>query len=162
MAQTHNHDICGLVRRIDRFMFELHKSVSSNTSKVNSYDTERLQSYLDAMSFYLDWVQGQPQLDLPESAPTLYELADPHDLQDVESEDINDLLRLLKLVRIELVDSQSSRDPAGLNQFDERRARDLIAKCNAFLSGYLAQTNPIDLPESSPKAASSGQGRTGI
>lgn len=160
--ETYNHDICGLVRRLDRFAFELHKSVSSGTSQVNQFDQERLAKYLGAAVTYHDWMLSQPQLDLPESHPTLYTIDDDPGLAEVENESINDLLRLIKVTRIELVDSQSSRDPASLNPYDSKRFLALIAKCQAFLDNFIAVVTPLDMPESSPKRATSGPGRTGV
>lgn len=157
-----NHDVVGLHSRINRFLEELIKSVSSSTSQVNVFDQERLKSYLGAILIYHDWVVGQPALDLPETHPREYALEASPVVPDVENENINDLVRLLVLAREELVNSQSARDPANLNKFDSARLLAVVAKAQAFLTEYIQKATPLDLPESSPQAVVSGSGRTGV
>ena len=159
---VNNHDVAGLSARINRFIVEFHKSVSSGTSQVNPFDQERLSSYLDAIDTYHGWVIDQPQLDLPETHPRPISLEDNPVVSDVENENVNDVIRLLGISRDELVNSQSARDAAGLNKYDSARLTALIAKLRAFLSAYISTTTPLDLPESSPQAAQSGAGRKGI
>lgn len=167
MAETstvviNNHDIAGLNSRINRFIEELVKSVSSGTSQVNMFDQKRLVSYLDAVDTYHNWVISQPNLDLPETHPRAINLTQAVFTQTVENDSINDLVRLFTIARDELVNSQSARDAAGLNKFDSERFRNVVLKCRKFLSDYIVPTNPLDLPESSPAVAQSGAGRTGI
>lgn len=159
---VYNHDICGLHRRMNRFIEELVKSVSSSTSQVNSFDISRLQSYLGALRAYRDWVVAQPQLDLPESHPKQHELLADPEVPQLENESIGDVIRMMELAREELVNSQSARDPAGLNQFDLSRLTAVIDKIDAFLTSYVNVATPLDLPESSPQAALSGPGRKGV
>jgi len=159
---VNNHDIAGIHARINRFIEELIKSVSSGTSQVSSFDQTRLASYLDAMDTYHEWVTSQPHLDLPETHPRPIVLgANPVNV-DVENESVNDAVRILSIARDELVNSQSARDAAGLNRFDSARFAAVIQKVRAFLNTYITTTDPLDLPESSPAAAQSGAGRTGI
>lgn len=157
-----NHDIAGVNSRINRFIEELVKSVSSGTSQVNTFDQKRLTSYLDAIDTYHNWVVSQPNLDLPETHPRAIQLSQAAFTQTVENDSINDLVRILTIARDELVNSQSARDAAGLNKFDSERFRNVVMKCRKFLSDYIVQTNPLDFPESSPAVAQSGAGRTGI
>ena len=162
MAKVNNHDIVGLYNRINRFIVELIKSVSSATSQVNEFDQARLASYLTAVDTYHSWVIGQPHLDLPETAPRDYELEVEPETPETENENVNDLVRLLVLARDELTNSQSARDPANLNKFDSGRLTALIAKSRAFLTDYIVPITPLDLPESSPQEASTGPGLTGV
>jgi len=165
MAQgqvVNNHDVAGIHTRINRFIEELYKSVSSGTSQVNAFDQTRLNSYLDGITTYVDWVVGQPQLDLPETHPRPIQLEPNPQVADIENESVNDVLRLLSIARDEIVNSQSARDPSSLNKFDEARLRSVVAKIKAFLTTYIQVTTPLDLPESSPQASESGPGRTGI
>lgn len=159
---VNNHDVVGVVKRLDRYCLELHKSVSSAGSELNPFDTERLQSYLDSLVSYIAWVTGQPQLDLPESSPKDHTVADPMAFPDVENEGTNDCLRLLGLCRTELTNSQSARDAAGLKAHDKKRILSVVAKVQALLTDHISAQDALDLPESSPQAASSGSGRTGI
>lgn len=159
---TYNHDISGFHRRINRFIVELLKSVSSSGSQVNTFDQARLITYITALRAYQTWVNGQPQLDLPDTHPRSYNLDDNPEVPDLENESIVDLIRILQLARDELVRSQSSRNAAGLMPFDSVRFSALIDKADNFLSEYVSQVTPLDLPESSPQTTMTGAGQTGI
>jgi len=160
--EVNNHDIAGLHARINRFIEEVHKSVSSGTSQVNKFDQDRLATYLNAIDTYHAWVIGQPQLDLPETHPQSIELEANPATPDAENENANDVIRLLAITRDELVNSQSARDAAGLNKYDSARLTAVISKVRAFLNDYISKVTPLDLPESSPQSAQTGPGRTGI
>ncbi len=162
MATVLNHDIAGLCRRINRFIVELHLSVSSGVHEVNEFDQARLQHYLAAARAYRDWVVGQPHLDLPETHPRPIEIGPDPDVSAVENESVRDVINLMELCRDELVNSQSARYPAGLIKFDDARAMSIIEKCQKFLDEYIAKVQPIDMPESSPSQPMSGPGATGI
>ncbi len=162
MSTVNNHDIAGLHARINRFIVELFKSVSSGTSQVSAFDQERLSTYLDSIDGYHAWVIGQPQLDLPETHPRPIELEANAVVGDVENESVNDVIRLMQITRDELVNSQSARDGSSLNKFDSGRLTAVVEKVRKFLETYIAKITPLDLPESSPQAEQSGSGRTGI
>lgn len=159
---TYNHDISGLYRRFNRFIMELHYSVSSGGSQVNRFDQERLMTYIDAIRAYQGWIVGQPQLDLPETHPKEYPLNPTPEVQDLENESIVDFIRLLEVARDEIVSSQSSRDAAGLKIFDNARLTANIDKVEAFLNQYVQEVTPLDLPETSPQTSMSGPGHTGV
>ena len=162
MAKVLNHDIVGLYNRINRFLEEIHKSSSSLVSEYNEFDMIRSKSYLTAIDRYHDWVVAQPQLDLPETSPKEYELLPPPEVGRVENESVNDLLRIFTLTRDSLINAQSARKPAGLESFDSARLRAITSKARKLLEDYVEPITPLDLPESSPQAPSSGAGRTGI
>ncbi len=159
---VYNHDIAGLQSRINRFIEELTKGVSSGTSQVNQFDQERLETYLNAVDIYHNWVIAQPLLDLPETHPREIELEDNPAVVDVENESVNDIIRIMEIARDELVNSQSARDACCLNRFDSSRLRTIIEKVRKFLHDYIQQATPLDLPESSPQAGMSGPGRGGV
>jgi site-specific recombinase XerC len=157
-----NHDVAGLQRRINRFIYEMIKSVSNAGSLMNEFDQTRLATYLVAIRAYIGWVVSQPQLDLPETSPREYVL-DPNPTYDmVENESIVDVVRMLELTRDEVVNSQSARNSSGLNKFDTARMLAVVDKVEAFLKNYIQTITPLDLPESSPMRAQSGPGRTGV
>ena len=162
MASVNNHDIVGLYNRINRFLDEIHKSSSSAVSEYNEFDMTRSKSYLEAIDTYHDWVIAQPQLDLPETSPKTYELLAVPSITRVENESINDFVRIFTLTRDSLVNSQSARMPAGLMSYDSVRLRAITSKARNLLQDYVEPITPLDLPESSPQAPSSGAGRTGI
>jgi hypothetical protein len=160
--QTYNHDIVGLYNRINRFIREAMKQQSSNVSQINAFDQTRLKSYLSAIRFYHDHVQGAPDLDLPETSPRLYELRDLPEVVDMENESLADICRLLELGRDELTMSQSARIGSKLISFDSVRLLQIVGKCENFMSAYVANATPLDLPESSPRAPITGPGNQGI
>lgn len=162
--ETYNHDVSGIVHRIKRFQFELYKSVSSGGAFVNQFDQERWAKYLDAVDVYVNHVVGQPQVDLPESHPRkiAIDLMPDEEIVTVENESIRDVVYYLQLAMIECCNSQSSRMGAGLLSFDEARVRSIIEKSRRLLNDYVAQVQPLDLPESSPTRSMSGSGKTGV
>lgn len=162
--ETYNHDVAGVMHRIKRFQYELYKSVSSGGAFVNSFDQARWAVYLDAVDTYLNHVMAQPQLDLPESHPRkiMLSLVPDEEIMAVENESIRDVLYLLQLMMVEACNSQSSRMGAGLLPFDNNRVRALNEKARRLLIDYVAQVQPLDLPESSPSRALSGSGKSGV
>lgn len=56
MTTVNNHDVAGLHARINRFIEEFHKSVSSGTSQVNHFDQTRMATYLDSIDIYHSWL----------------------------------------------------------------------------------------------------------
>ncbi len=162
MATVLNHDIAGLCRRLNHFIVELQKSVSSGVAFMNEFDQERLQAALGSVRAYRDWVITQPQLDLPKTHPREIELGENPASPDVENEAIRDLVYLMELCRDELVNSQSARMPAGFIAFDDKRAMSIMDKCQKFLDDYIKNVLPLDLPESQPSKPLAGAGAQGI
>lgn len=159
---TLNHDLVGMWKRLNRFIDEAQNCQSSNTSALIPADVNRFASYLSAMRFYHDHVVASPGLDLPEINPKSYELNAPPVEKEIENESVSDWCRLMGICRDELLHSQSSRISSGLIKFDSVRFLAIISKLELFMSDYIAKATPIDLPETSPRAKISGQGRTGI
>jgi hypothetical protein len=162
VTQTYNQDVVGLTERIDDFTYEMMKSQSSNVHDVSEFDQERLLAYINAVNVYMDWIEGQPQLDLPETSPKLYPLPAPPELLDIENSAVKDVVRLWTTMRGELVSSQSARRATGLLSFDSKRIRAVVNKLSAFLTDYISKVQPIDMPESSPEAPVTGPGRIGV
>ena len=69
---------------------------------------------------------------------------------------------MMEVTRDELVNSQSARNPSGLNKFDSSRLSSIVAKIRAFMVDYVATIVPLDMPDSSPKEDPSGAGKKGI
>lgn len=161
-VKVYNHDIAGLYNRLNRFMEEIYKSVSSSGSQMNTFDQDRLAKYLAAITAYMGWIVSQPQLDLPETHPREIMLKAGPVITDVENESVNDVLRMICIARDELVNSQSARVPAGLIKFDSSRLTAMVTKVEAFLKTYIQIIDPLDLPESSPAVGMSGSGKVGV
>lgn len=164
MAETkmvYNHDIYGIVRRVDRFRAELTHAVSAGVHHFRAADLERFKKYSEALTTYVDWVVAQPQLDLPESHPQPVQVEPAPEMPNPENESIEDLVYMLDILRIELVNSQSARLPQGMISFDEDRMRAMIEKYNRMITDYIEVILPLDMPESSPKDALAPKGKLG-
>ena len=159
---TFNTDVFGIARRINRFIEELARSVSSNVSGTNSFDVARAKTYVGAMRSYAAWVISQPELDLPETAPRSIALPASPVIPAMENDSILDLATLFELARDEIVGSQSSRLGAGLMAADLRRLTALLDKADAFIVDYITAVDPLDVPESSPLQGMTGPGRGGV
>ena len=162
MADTLNTDVVGINERIRRFMTEVMKSASSNSSQVKDADLGRLKSYLSSLRSYLDHVAKEPELDLPETNPKVYTLKDLPPMLEIENESLADCCRLLELAREELVNSQTARLASGIIHFDKERQVKIIEKCERFIKDYIEVVTPLDLPESSPMDPITPKGHLGI
>ena len=162
MATVRNDDVAYINDKLCRFAGEVYKSQAADVSGFNPFDQQRLNQYLDSVDAATSYVVAQPQLDLPESSPQDVPTADFPQVTDTENDEVDQVLRMLKRSHVELVNSQSARNAAGLIGFDESRLRALVQKCRNFLNDYIASQTPQDLPETSPQSATAGAGRTGI
>jgi len=158
---TYNHDIKTMCSYLDRVIKELVHSVSSGVSEVNEFDMERVLSYLGKLRSFHAWVVAQPQLDIPETDPDAQEIPEAEAIPALENEAIANIIRLLQVSRKELLNAQSARKPCGMISFDSRRLLAILSKTESFVNDFIKNETPIDLPESSPKAAKVGAGNTG-
>jgi len=163
MPLTKNLDVVGLISRSRRFKKEWQLSASANGSYLNTADANRLRSYLDSLLAYIKFFQAEPELDVPEyHGAREFDLGSVGESIPVESESVNDLMKLWDMFEIELASCQSSRRSFRLISHDEKRTIDILDRMRRFLEDYMVQVLPLDLPESSPMAASVPDGRTGI
>ena len=162
MAEVKNSDIVGIYDRMNRFIIEVEKAASADVSDMVLFDQERLASYLDAVDRLHAWVIAEPQLDTTESTSLTYTLEPPPEVVNVENESINDVIRMLVRARTDLINSQSARKPSGLDPADSKRLTAFIEKVRSFLQDYIAETVPLDLPQSSPMESRTGPGQRGI
>lgn len=160
--KVYNHDIANLVRRMRRFREELIKSVSSGTSEYSEHDLARLNSYLEAIRRFKNWMMTQPVLDLPETSPQELELEEFSLDQNVENDDVAMLKKLFALSEEELVNSQSARRSTSLISHDSIRFDSYVQKMQDFVDNFIVPVSPLDLPESSPSTVMTGQGRKGV
>jgi len=146
----YNMNIAGFANRINRFMQELIHSQSANTNDYNAHDVTRTQEYLSALSSFIDWVVGQPVLDLPKTTPQEIEIGEMTELQQVQNEMITDMVYYFQTLRDEALMAQSVRQSTGFMQQDEQRFRSVITAMTQYIENYVAAHNPMDMPESSP------------
>lgn len=159
---VYNLDVTYVNDKLCRYAYEVMKSVSSGLAATNSFDQARLDKYFNDVDAAVAYVTKQPQLDLPESHPTLHAIEAYPEIPNMESDEMDHVARLLKSARTELVNSQSARMGAGFLPFDAGRVTSLVAKARQFLQEYIAKQQPMDLPESSPQQPMTGAGRGGV
>ena len=145
-----NHDIMGLVRRINRFIIELAESQSAGGSLIRAADLVRLKSFMDSLGFYKAWVIAQPELDLPETHPEEMPIPELPGAVPSENESLRDVVVMYAKMRDELIASQSAQVSTGLSRADAKRFDDIHTKIGQFITEYIEKTNPMDLPESTP------------
>jgi hypothetical protein len=163
MAEVLNDDVVGLYKRLNRFIEELFKSQSANVTDMNVHDQNRLQSYLNSVTAYLDWIVSSDQpMDYPETHPKVTVLEEPPVVPDIENPIVVDLVKLFIRARDEMTNSQSARYSTGLIVHDEQRVRAVVQRAQDYLDNYIKAVVPIDQPESTPKQTDTGSGRTGI
>lgn len=159
---VYNLDVTYINDKLCRYAGEVIKCVSANLAFVNEFDMERMLKYLGDVDTAILYVTSQPQLDMPESHPTLHPIEAFPEVPDMESDELDHVARILKTTRTELVNSQSARMGAGLLPFDSRRVTALVAKSRQWLMEYVGVRLPMDLPETSPQEAMTGSGRGGV
>jgi|OpeIllAssembly_1097287.scaffolds.fasta_scaffold17393_4 hypothetical protein len=160
-ATTFNIDVHSVVRRYNRLLFEVSKAQSSGVSFTNPFDVNRLLSYIGSMRNFQSWIVSQPLLDCPETGPTEMDLPENPKMPMLENESMMDVINLIEIARDEISNSQSARMPTNLIKFDYDRQQSYLAKVEQLLT-YIAASEPLDLPESSPMADVTGPGRMGV
>lgn len=160
-ASTYNTDIHSIVRRYNRMLVEIQRSQSSGVSFVNPFDVARVRSYVAAMQNYQAFIVSQPLLDCPETGPTELALPENPKMPMIENESAFDAIQLIEIARDEISNSQSSRMPTNLLAFDYDRQKSYLEKIGKLLD-YVAASEPLDLPESSPMQVVSGPGNLGV
>lgn len=154
-----NMDIAGLVRRIRRFKQEIHKCNSAGLMFVTEKDFSRIESYLNALNTFFDWMVSQPMQDFVKWHPTDIDLGVAPVLSMIENEALWDLLVMFEGLETEVGLSQSAGMHTSIMEPDENRFREITEKMSNFLGDYISQIQPLDTPESSPKAQLAGKGR---
>lgn len=159
---SYNLDITYVNNKLCRYAGEVIKSVSSSVAHVNEFDMARALKYLGDLDAAVAYVLAQPQLDMPESHPTAHPLEPMPVMPDMENDELDHVVRLLNAARLELINSQSSRMAAGLLPFDANRVTSLVAKNRQWLTTYVQERSPMDLPETSPQEPMTGSGKGGV
>jgi hypothetical protein len=159
---VYNLDVTYVNDKLCRYAFEVVKSVSSALAATTEFDMKRMYAYLDDIDTAVAYVKAQPQLDLPESHPTMHDIEKFPEIPNMESDEMDHVARLLRSARTELINSQSARMGAGFLPFDAARVTALVAKTRQWLTDYVAKRTPMDLPESSPQQPMTGHGQGGV
>lgn len=160
-TSTYNIDVHSIVRRYNRILEEIARSQSSGVSFTNPFDVNRIASYVIAMRNFQNFVVAQPLLDCPETGPTEIALPENPRMPVLENESMMDVINLVEIARDEVANSQSARMPTNLLKFDKDRQDSYLGKIEQLMM-YIASSEPLDLPESSPMQDVTGSGRQGV
>lgn len=158
-AVTYNMDVLIIVRLLNRFIEEVSHSQSAGTTQATAADIARLTSYTVATRTYATHAINQPVLDLPETHPKTIDLPSLSEIPEMENDAFFAAAMLLETARDEIIKSASTRLSTNLITFDSARLFSILDKCDALVTGYIQTATPIDLPESSPRAAMPPAGR---
>lgn len=159
---SYNLDVVYINDKICRYAGEVIKAVSANLAHVNTFDMARALKYLDDLDAAVTYVLAQPQLDMPETHPRERKLQAFPEVPNMENDELDHVVRLLESARLEVVNSQSSRMAAGLLPFDASRVSALVEKNRQWLTTFVQQRSPMDLPETSPQQLITGDGVGGV
>lgn len=150
-----NRDVAGLVERIDEVIYEISKSQSEGLSNLRVADRIRLDAYNGRLERYVAWLTSEPEVDAPESHPaetSVTYISEGED-DDCENKELRDLLRMYRVLMTEMSCSASGRMPNGLSRHDKGRFDAHLKKIRSFLTNFVDEELPADLPESSPSSA---------
>lgn len=158
---TCNVEVWWYAARINRFIIELQKSQSSNINGAISFDMTRTRSYIAAQIKALETIASMPNVDLPETGPTLLPLPAPPTILYTENDTVNLLVQWLEISRDELTNSASARRPCGIEKFDFDRALSYLNRMGKVCD-YQGSVDPLDLPESTPREDVTPAGELGV
>lgn len=162
LQNTYNIDINSISNRICRFTEEIQGFQSGNGGEMHPEDLIRLKSYLTGIRTFVTTVQQLERMDYVETNADLEPLRAMPSKVDMENESMNDINVLLRRAHSELTHSASSRQSSKLNKYDEKRLMTSIARAEALIKDYIEVVTPLDMPNSSPRTAAVGEGKTGI
>jgi hypothetical protein len=159
---TKNIHVPELYHMIVRFLVEMQLSQSANTSINNDFDLARYKTYFNALRVKIGVMKHPSFLDLPETDPFTFELRPLPAIKDVENEVVAQLSLFMRAMALELTRSQTARNSSGIVSFDRTRQLALVSECETYLTDYAMKVQPLDLPETSPRAPLQGPGLDGL
>ena len=154
VKEVANHDIAGIAERLDEIIYELLKAQSAGLTDVRDFDRTRIDEYMQLLQRYADWVVSVPNLDLPETHPRMHPInyiSEELNI-DIENKALRDVVRMLQALITEMTSAQSAAAASGLTTHDKRRFDQVMEKVRNFMTDYVDQTHPIDMPESAPSS----------
>jgi hypothetical protein len=162
IISTRNLDVASLIRRLDRTLVEITKSQSSGVSGTLPFDFTRLEEAIKMLKSFKAFAEGLPFMDTPETTPIIINVDCYGTIPPIENDSAWDMAQIVDTMMQELAGSQSSNIGNGfLPPHDGKRFDDYVARLEKLIA-HSKGTEPVDYPESSPRAVSTGPGVTGI
>ena len=147
---TFNVGIMGIDSRIFRMTQEMTKNISSRVTGFSEDDKQRIDSYYEELVTFVGLV-GNSISDF--HGLIQWPLSDIREVQTpVENETVNAALSYLWGADYNLRISQSARLNDGILETDQKDLLDAIAKSKALIDAFYTSYNPMDLPQSAPRA----------
>ena len=158
-----NQDVAGLVERVDEVIYEVSRSQSATVTDMRDFDRVRIDEYNAMLKRYATWISEAPNVDRPETHPRQYPIKYISESVnvDVENKSLRDLMRSYQALISEMSNSQSAKMGNGLTTHDKRRFDLEMTKIENFLTQYVDETQPLDMPESAPSSEAVEPGLTG-
>lgn len=149
VTSVNNLDIAGLIRRIDRIIYEFHHCSSASSSGVRKKDRERFDSWIELLTSYKDDAQGREEMDTPKSHTREYplEYVSNESRTGLKNQAIVDIIYMLENMITDLAHSDSAGDPNRLSEHDEQRFNEAIEGIEGFLANHVDEHTPSDMPE---------------
>jgi hypothetical protein len=147
-----NMDVVGIVERIDRIIYELMESESSNLNSLEDEDMTRVTEYNSSLRTYASVVNSSTRLDLPHSYPSMYDIkyvTKGVDYAGTKNRIIRDLVRLYSNAMVHWSRSESADKSNKFYEKDYVRFLKIMDRIDGYLTAYVAEATPLDLPESS-------------
>ena len=172
VKSMNNSNMVGLVERIDESLVEMLLSTSASVNVFREADQLRINSYFTAWEKLVAFMASDPELDSPQTSPQKIPVVFKSNLdaiidedgesqpivQDPENKALRDLTRDMRTLMGEMALSNSRRLPNGISDHDNKRFDMHLSKMRAYMTAYVQEVTPLDLPETSPAHAESGHG----
>ena len=145
-----NNDLVGLVERHDLVIAELARSESADSGGAQGFDRTRITAWNAQLRKNMEWIHGQNgRVDLPHTYPTYYSIQYISNTLEVsvKSKGVRDLIRLYMQAMEQVSKSQSMGWSNGVDEHDYNRWILIMDKIDAFLTDYVDEVTPIDMPE---------------
>jgi len=151
-SEVRNMDICGLVERIDRVIYETMTSESAALNELNSFDVQRQMDYSMALRTYASTMNSASVMDLPHSYPHMYKIhyvTESVDIEDIKNKGLRDIIRFYVNAMVQLSRSESADKSNAFHPADYGRFLLIMDRIDQYISSYLQSTLPLDFPKSS-------------
>lgn len=148
-TQINNIDLAAHADNTAAYIHELSLAASGSTPSLSPGDSGRISSYIAALQNELSVISGRPALDLPHFDPKMITLNPVPESAEFENPFITYLDVLFRAYYTEIVNSTSARTVSSISTVDQARLLALTEAMTTYMTDFVANQNPLDMPESS-------------
>ncbi len=131
-------DVLDLTNRIDRYLQEMHGSVSATRNESTNADITRWEGLQDDLKRKFEIFKSQPELDLPKYHPEARPLPSPPELFVVQNPDVMNMTNLFIAVRTEMVRGEASERTSGFSEAQAKRIDAVLERIDKTLADIKA------------------------